>query len=328
MATPRIHLVYGAGGFSIAPPSPTNVAPRCNSIHDAQAIIDAYVGFHAPDSRLAIDTSRIYGAGTSEQMLGQLDIKRCKIDTKCVHTASNDGIFPGAESPATLTILRMRLQESVAALAPHKIRTLYLHAPDRSGTPIEETLIAINTLYKEGHLSLIYGYSQEFGLSNFNAWEVGEIATLSSERGWLKPKVELLPCLRKFGLRFYPYSPLAKILPAKDMDVPGSRFDSKVSWVTALLRDKYEPLLPVVLKLKEGIDTQGIPLPDAAQRWLQHHSALKPEHGDAVVIGASNTSQLQANLRASADGPLPESAVKLFEDIWVTSKGIVKHYAF
>jgi len=71
----------------------------------------------------------------------------------------------------------------------------------------------------------MYDYSQEFGLSNFNAWEVAEIATLSSERGWLKPTVyqgvynaiergieaELFPCLRKFGLRFYAYSPLAYV---------------------------------------------------------------------------------------------------------------------
>ncbi|KAG8213049.1 NADP-dependent oxidoreductase domain-containing protein [Butyriboletus roseoflavus] len=332
MATPRIHLVYGSGSFSTAPPSPANSGARCNTTQDAQTIIDAYAGFHAPECPLVIDTARGYGAGTSEQMLGQIDIKRCRIDTK---------IFPNAESPATLNALRARLQESVVAIAPHKIRTLYLHAPDRSGTPIEETLVAIDTLYKEGHF-------EEFGLSNFNAWEVAEIATLSSERGWLKPTVyqgvynalergvelELFPCLHKFGMRFYAYSPLAsglltnRFLSAKDMDEPGGRFDASVSWVAGMLRTKYEPLLPTVLKLKEGFDAHGISLPNAALRWLQHHSGLRPEHGDAVIIGASNVPQLQANLRDSADGPLPESAVKLFEDAWATNKGVVTHYAF
>lgn len=75
----------GAGGFGIAPPSPANLGARCNTTHGAQTIIDAYVGFHGLDSPLVIDTARIYGAGTSEQMLGQIDIKRCRIDTKCVN---------------------------------------------------------------------------------------------------------------------------------------------------------------------------------------------------------------------------------------------------
>lgn len=44
-------------------------------------------------------------------------------------------------------------------------------------------------------------------------------------------------------------------------------------------------------------DAQGISVPNAALRWLQHHSGLKPENGDAVIIGASNISQLEANLR-------------------------------
>ncbi|TFY83898.1 hypothetical protein EWM64_g119 [Hericium alpestre] len=45
------------------------------------------------------------------------------------------------------------LETSVKALHPHEIRTLYLHAPDRS-VPFEDTLRAINDFYKEGKLSV------------------------------------------------------------------------------------------------------------------------------------------------------------------------------
>lgn len=43
------------------------------------------------------------------------------------------------------------LATSVQSLASVKIQTFYLHGPDRS-TPIEETLRAVNDLYKQGLL--------------------------------------------------------------------------------------------------------------------------------------------------------------------------------
>ncbi|KIJ62757.1 hypothetical protein HYDPIDRAFT_29913 [Hydnomerulius pinastri MD-312] len=329
--SPRIELVYGAGSFSLAAPSAASNGARVNATQDAQVIIDTFVGFHSPGTSLVIDTARGYGNGTSEKMLSQIDVKGCRIDTK---------IYPSVESPAALPNLRARLQESTAALGPLKIRVLYLHAPDRTGTPIEETLEAINTLHKEGHF-------EEFGLSNYNAWEVAEIVTLASARGWIKPtlyqglynalergvELELFPCLHKFGIKFYAYSPLASgLLTAKvvssDLSAPGGRWDPNTSSLAGFLRNQYEPLLPAARKLKEGLDAHGISLSNAAQRWLQHHSGLKPEYGDAVVIGASSLLQLQANLRDCDDGPLPEPAVKLMEEAWLATKAHVRHYAF
>ena len=39
-----------------------------------------------------------------------------------------------------------------------------------------------------------------------------------------------------------------------------------------------------------------IDLSEAAHRWLQHHSILEP--GDAVLLGASNVTQVKANLKS------------------------------
>lgn len=87
-------------------------------------------------------------------------------------------------------------------------------------------------------------YSKEFGLSNYNSWEVAEIYYIAKSHGWVLPTVyqgvynalqrsvetecapflsdtvkrltsfplsRLIPCLRKFGIRFYAYSPLAYV---------------------------------------------------------------------------------------------------------------------
>ena len=48
-------------------------------------------------------------------------------------------------------VLRETFQASLKALAPHKVRVFYLHAPDRS-VPFEDTVREVNKMYKEGLL--------------------------------------------------------------------------------------------------------------------------------------------------------------------------------
>lgn len=114
----------------------------------------------------------------------------------------------------------------------------YLHAPDRS-TPYETTLREVNNLYKEG-------YFRRFGISNYAAWEVAQICEICDRNNWVKPVVyqgvynalhrgvepELFPCLRKYGVEFYAFNPLAGGLltsrytrNAEGGTGKGSRFD-------------------------------------------------------------------------------------------------------
>lgn len=81
---------------------------------------------------------------------------------------------------------------------------------------IEDTLAEVNELYKEGKF-------KSLGLSNFQAWEVAHIYHTCKANGYVTPTVyqgmynaitrdvekELLPCLRKLGISFYAYNPLA-----------------------------------------------------------------------------------------------------------------------
>lgn len=54
----------------------------------------------------------------------------------------------------------------------------------------------------------------------------------------------------------------------------------------------------------------------AALRWTAFHSALDQSKSDAIVLGASTTAQMAANLEAIEDGPLPSPAVSAFEAIY------------
>jgi aryl-alcohol dehydrogenase-like predicted oxidoreductase len=59
------------------------------------------------------------------------------------------------------------------------------------------------------------------------------------------------------------------------------------------------PLLPPA-QILNGIalmqEKYNIDMSEAAHRWLQHHSALEPE--DAVLLGASNVTQVELNLKS------------------------------
>lgn len=139
----------------------------------------------------------------------------------------------------------------MSLLKIQQVDIYYLHAPDRT-TPYEDALRAMNELYTEGKfkrvsvtfplafilmpvdeqcglLSLlaplplsIKTINNQFGISNYPSWEVGEIITICKAHNWVQPTVyqglynaihravepELFPALRKYGISFYAYNPL------------------------------------------------------------------------------------------------------------------------
>ncbi|KAJ7848074.1 NADP-dependent oxidoreductase domain-containing protein [Mycena leptocephala] len=278
-----------------------------------------------------IDTARQYANGTSEKFLAQLDVKAAHIDTKIYATQ------PGGHAPENL---RRTVKESVEALGPHKINVLYLHAPDRS-VPFVNIAREINELHKEGLF-------REFGLSNFYSWEVAEFYFIAEKNGWIRPTVyqgvynllerqaetELFPFLKKFGIRFYGYSPLAgSVLAGKDLDVAvhdGSRFDTKAvgDFIGQYYTGRYFPLIPAAQELREEGVKYGLSLPEIAFRWLQHHSEFgKISDGDAIVIGSSSIEQLNQSIAWSEEGLLQAEVVKLVDDLFARNKGPLHHYA-
>lgn len=247
-------------------------------------------------------------------------------------------MYPGQHGDLSEEGIRGSLNRSLSALGKHKIRTLYLHAPDPT-VPIKTTLLAINDLYNEGHF-------EQFGLSNYTSWQVAEIVGIATHHGWVKPTVyeggynaiertaenELLPCLRYFGIRFHAYSPLAggllagAIFNEQDMAArKGGRWDPEVCRFAPALRSQYAPMLPAVKELKEALDKHGLALPEASYRWLQCHSALQQD--DAVILAATSVKQMEMNISHCEGGPLSEDIVELFERAWVGVKPFAPHYA-
>src|SRR6202022_4983414 len=77
--------------------------------------------------------------------------------------------------------LKRTFKESLARLKASKVKILYLVMRD-SATPIESTLSAVQGLHDEGLF-------EEFGVSNFSAWQVAEESEIAARHGWVRPSV-------------------------------------------------------------------------------------------------------------------------------------------
>lgn len=153
-----------------------------------------------------IDCARIYDGGSTEECLSQLNWRERGLfmGTKLIplqkgpfsYSHTKDGVKSG-------------LAQSLKALQTNEVGLWSLHLPDHN-TPYEETLAAVDELYKAGCF-------KRFGISCYAAWEVAQICELCERNGWKKPDVysglynaiqravepELFPCLRHYGIAFY-----------------------------------------------------------------------------------------------------------------------------
>ncbi|KAI8653433.1 HET domain-containing protein [Fusarium keratoplasticum] len=134
-----------------------------------------------------------------------------------------------------------------------------------------------------------------------------------------KAEEELFPLLRKLGVAFYAYSPIAGGVLAKSpaqIKAGGMRFSPDQMY--GLYHQMYvKDALLDALDDWEGIPTrEGVSKAELAYRWIVHHSELKGSYGDGVVVGASRPSQLEETLSFCDGGPLTDAAVEGIQAIW------------
>ncbi|EIN03687.1 Aldo/keto reductase [Punctularia strigosozonata HHB-11173 SS5] len=333
-----LNVVMGCMGFGEAGKEGT----RVSDLKDIEAIIDTF----AAHGHTELDTARVYCGGTSESQLSKLDLakKGLKLETKLYPTedlpeayrAPMFGNFVASHRPDDI---RKYMDESLKAANTDCLEMWYLHVPSRS-TPFEVTLEAVNELHKEGKF-------KRFGISNYMAWEVAQVCEICKVKGYVTPTVyqgvysavqrnvepELFPCLRYYGLSFYAYDVLGggffagRYLTPEDEVENGSRFDSTRP-LGQMWRGRYwkDPFFKAVQIIKEVSDKHGLTLSEVALRWMSHHSLLRREHGDSVLVGASSLKYIEQNLVDLEKGPLPEEVVKALDEAWATVKAVATVY--
>jgi len=220
----------------------------------------------------------------------------------------------------------------------NKVDLLYLHAPDHQ-TPLLDTLRAINDLHQAQQFS-------EWGLSNYASWEVVHIYHLCMANGWKPPSVyqgmyncltrgiekELFPALRKCGMKFYAYNPLAGgILTGRykfDESPEDGRFTNKTVWGNRY-RDRFwhKQVFDAVDVIAKACETNNISMLIASLTWLYKHSQLKGEIEDGVIIGGSSLSQISSNLDIVENiKELPEDVLKAIDQAWEIAAPVCPQY--
>ncbi|KAF8944533.1 hypothetical protein BGZ47_004127 [Haplosporangium gracile] len=286
-------------------------------IRGADNIAPFLTTFHA-HGHIEVDTARLYGNGDTETVLSQLPTAHLKISTK---------VYPFAPGSHNKEKLPKQFRESLKALNAEKVDILYLHAPDKS-VPFEETVKAIDDLYKEGLF-------ERFGLSNYPSWNVAQIYEICKQNGYVRPSVyqgmynpiarsvttELLPCLKHYNMDFYAYNPISGgVLSGKykfvgDEVKEGHRYDPNTRF-GKMFRQRYwtETNFEAVQALTKVATANNFTLLEATLRWMRHHSGLTAK--DGIIIGSSSVAQLEESLTELDKGPLPEEMIKAFDEAW------------
>jgi aryl-alcohol dehydrogenase-like predicted oxidoreductase len=241
--------------------------------------IDAGINF--------FDTANIYQTGVSEEMTGNALAGR---RDKVILASKVRGKMSDAPGDSGLSKRAMRkgIEDSLRRLKTDYLDLYYLHQPDYD-SPIEETLETMDALLREGKVRYP-------ATSNYSGWQV----------------VEYLPMAKRYGVSIIAYNPLAGgMLTGKhrpQVVPPGTRFDKN-----KMYQDRYwhEENFRAVERLKEVAEKAGRSLISLSFGWLLHHTVT-----DCVLLGASRPEQLEQNLLACREGPLPPEALEVCDQVW------------
>jgi voltage-dependent potassium channel beta subunit len=250
------------------------------------------------------DTADAYHAGAAEIALGKaiqsISRPQLVIGTKC--------FFPMSDKPNDRGLGRKHIFESVHAslqrLGTDYLDLMQFHRYDHE-TPLEETVRAIDDLIRQG--KVLY-----WGVSEWSPNQIVDACHIAKSMNAMlpasnQPQYHMLnrwiegpisEVCQQFGLGLVVFSPLAqgvltgKYLPGTPAP-EGTRAadDSSNMFMDSLMQDS---VLERVQQAKTIVEAEGFSMAQFALAWC-----LRLPHISSVIIGASNTGQVDTNVAAS-----------------------------
>ncbi len=244
-----------------------------------------------------IDTADIYGAGRSEEIIGEGLAGRRDEAVLATKAGFPTGDGPNGRGGSRLHLLGA-VEDSLRRLRTDHIDLFQIHLFD-PWTPREETLRTLEDLVRQGkvryigtsnyaawQLALALGESRLHGLERFQSVQVSySLADRTAE-------MEMQPLCVAEGVGLLPYYPLAGgILTGKyGQGTPkGSRAER-----TPRFKERITPeRLALARRVEEIAQTAGAAPAALSIAWLMRRPAVA-----SVVAGATSAAQLEANLEA------------------------------
>jgi aryl-alcohol dehydrogenase-like predicted oxidoreductase len=247
------------------------------------------------------DTADIYGKefGLSERLLGEALRGRREglvIATKFGHDEFAPDLAGDARK-GSRAYIRAAVEGSLSRLGVDRLDLLQLHTPDH-GTPIAETLAALDELVREGVVTAI-------GCSNFSGAQLREADAVAREHGYARfvsvqneynlltrgDETDGMAAAEQLGISYLPWFPLANGLFTGKFTRTDRPADSRI----ARQRPHIAENAPwdAMEALEAFCAERGIGMLDATFGWLLAHPPLA-----SVIAGATRPEQVRANAAA------------------------------
>ncbi len=259
------------------------------------------------------DTANLYSNGRSEEIVGEL-LKNHRDDVVlATKVRLKVGEGPNREGLSRYHILS-QVRKSLKRLRTDRIDLYQIHRWDYA-TPIEETLLTLNDLVREGTVGYI-------GASSMWAWQFAKALFTSDllhaarfvsmqnhyNLCYREEEREMIPLCKDQGIGLIPWSPLARgFLTAryKRGKTPDSaRYRADKYFAERFFRPED---FDVVERAEEVAKEKGVTVAQIALAWLLRKGV------DAPIIGATKVEHLEEAV-GSLDVQLSDDDVKRLEE--------------
>lgn len=235
-----------------------------------------------------IDTANCYAFGTSEEYIGAA-LRDLGVPRDQVVLASKVYFNEGHLSREAIN---REIEGTLKRLGTDYLDLYIIHRFDY-GTPIEETMEALDSLVRAGKVRAL-------GASAMYAYQLHNMQIAAERNGWTKfasmqchynllyreDEREMIPVCRQYGMALTPYSPLA----SGHLTRPTWDSDSKRSTTDEVMRNKYNAAevqdMPIVKRVAEVAEKRGVPMVDVALAWHWARGVAAP------IVGCSKPSRV------------------------------------
>ncbi|MET8087780.1 aldo/keto reductase [Micromonospora sp. NPDC005194] len=263
------------------------------------------------------DTADIYGEpqGGSEELLGQaLKGRRDDVVVATKFGMDMNGLNgPDFGARGSRRYIARAVEASLRRLGTDHIDLYQMHEPD-PGTPIDETLAALDDLVRDGKVRYL-------GNSNFAGWQIADADWVASSNGRARfisaqnhysllersAEAEVIPACERFGLGMLPFFPLANgLLTGKykrgGQPPAGSRLSGGGRYADRLAAADWDTIEAIEAYAAE----RGLTMLQVAIGGLAAQPAVT-----SVIAGATTPEQVYANAAAGTWEPSDDDLAAL-----------------
>lgn len=293
---------------------------RAGTVTETQEGTTAVVAAALDAGVTLIDTADVYGReyGLSEALLGRA--LRGRRDAVVLATKFGHGgirsALPSWGAGGSRRYIRLAVEGSLRRLQTDWIDLYQLHTPD-PGTPIDETLAALDDLVREGKVRYL-------GHSNLSGWQLAEAELVARELGTTRfvsaqneysllargAEAEVLPAARHFGVGFLPFFPLQNGLLTGKFRRDERPADTRIMRQRPHLVEQAP--WDVLDRYRAFTEERGLTMLEATFGWMLAQPALA-----SVIAGATRPEQIRQNAAAGSAWQPTEADIAEVSQIFV-----------